>query len=745
MYKYLLIIVSFLIITPEVFGETFSGIIRDTENGEELYSVSVALLGNKKGTYTDENGRFSLKNVSAGTDTLVCNLIGYHELRHPIRIPGHVELYLEPEPVRLDEVKVRAVRPDELPPHERTSASVNIITREDITDRKATVAEILDNQVGINVRSLGGVGAKSEVSIRGSTTDQVAVYVDGIPVNAEGSGVSGLTSVPLAEVDNIEVYRGASPGTFGSGAIGGVVNISTIKPEHTFGTSLSTSYGSFGANHQTVSAQLGVTEKNRFAFSLGRHASENDFRYLDNRGTTTDTTDDGWETRSNNDYDSTHFLANWHVDLNPSHSFKTKISLNETERGVSGLGRDPALHARITTDNVLLQSKYSYKNRHEFLAWISKLDRGFYDPEDEAGRRGRQDSHSDIDVMGIITRHKYVYGPALFNTQLELKNEEFSSHDDYYSSVTLPSERIHGGGGVDAEIMLAGGNMWINPRIHYVRIDDELQNMSTFLAGASTDSTMSANRNMFTYALGGRYGVSPSCIMRANIGYYPRAPEFSELFGDTGDIVGNPQLKEEKSTNADVGIHYTGTKLPVEIDVTGFYRYATDLIQRLNFGDYLLSENIGKAQVTGIESWISGYIYNKKLFYRTSLAYQKALNKSDETVFRKNRYYDKLLPYHPEWMSDTTVRYHLFKRISTAWKMSYESECFKGASNLPEEVIDSRIIHDFEMNYSTDKDIVLSMGVSNIGDEQASDRWGYPKPGRSYYVGLKWNYERDND
>ncbi|MBN1294612.1 MAG: TonB-dependent receptor [Candidatus Latescibacteria bacterium] len=719
--------------------------IRDAENGDRLYSVGITLLKNNRGTYTDENGSFSFTNVSPVVDTLVCRLIGYRELRHAVTIPGIVELNLEPEPVKLDGIEVRAVRPDDLPPHERTSASVNVITREDIPDRKATIAEILDNQVGIDVRSLGGVGAKSEVSIRGSTTGQVAVYVDGIPVTAEGSGVSGLSMVPLAEVDNIEVYRGASPGTFGSGAIGGVVNISTIKPEHAFGTSVSTSYGSFGTNHQTLSAQISFNENNRLAFSLGRHASKNDFRYLDNRGTTTDTSDDDWETRANNDYNSSHFLANWYVDLNPSHSIKTKISFSETEKGVSGLGRRPALHARLTTDNLLLQSKYSFRNQHDVLAWVSKHDQGFYDPEDEAGRRGRQDSHSDIDVMGIITRHKYVYGPALFHAQFELKNEQFTSKDDYYSSVTLPSERIHGGGGVEAEIMLAGGNMWLNPRIHYVRVDDKLQDLSTFLVGTSVDSTMSADRDIFTYALGGRYSISPSCIMRMNIGYYPRVPEFNELFGDTGDIVGNPQLKEEKSTNADAGFHYTGTKLPVEIDVTGFYRYATDLIQRQNFGDYLLSENIGKAQVTGIESWISGYIYHKKLFYRTSLAYQKALNKSDETVFRKNRYYNKLLPYHPEWMSDTTIRYRLFEWVSTAWKMSYESECFKGPSNLPEEVIESRIIHDVELSFNTGRNIMLNLGINNIGDDQASDRWGYPKPGRSYYVGLKWNYERDNE
>ena len=285
--------------------------------------------------------------------------------------------------------------------------------------------------------------------------------------------------------------------------------------------------------------------------------------------------------------------------------------------------------------------------------------------------------------------------------------------------------------------------MWLQPRIHYAHVEDELQDASLIHASTDSDGTLNVDRDLLTYALGWRYQVIPTLTSRLTLGSYTRLPEFDELFGDTGDVVGNPQLEEERSSNLDMGFHYSPEGLDMDIDLGYFYRSSKNLIQRRSYGDYLIAENIGKSEINGLEFWVSWHMFSDRLFYRFSLAYQRALNKSDETVFRKNRYYDKMLPYHPEWQADACVRYKITDRISTAWKMAYESESYKGPSNLEDEKIESRAIHDLELSFKLWKNTELRLEASNLGDEQASDRWGYPKPGRAFYATLKWNYGKD--
>ncbi len=96
-----------------------------------------------------------------------------------------------------------------------------------------------------------------------------------------------------------------------------------------------------------------------------------------------------------------------------------------------------------------------------------------------------------------------------------------------------------------------------------------------------------------------RYLAHPALTLRANAGVFPRLPEFGELFGDTGDVVGNTRLEEERGTNFDTGAHYSSGGGVFDLDAAVFHRFAKDLIQTRNYGDYLISENIGKAAITG--------------------------------------------------------------------------------------------------------------------------------------------------
>lgn len=739
-----LAVLFFLLLTGTSLSaaETLQILITDADTGSPAAGVSVYLLGNRTGGITDASGRCRLEASRAGNDSLRCRALGYREKTVSAPIPGTVRVRLQSELPVLETIEVSAARPDSVPPHERTSASVNVITRKDIPDRAASVEQVLDGEAGIDIRSLGGAGSRTEISIRGSSTDQVSVYVDGIPLSAGGSGFNGLAMAPMGRVDRIEVYRGSSPGAFGSGAIGGVIDISTAPANHAVGVESSLSYGSFGVMHQGLTGRFG-SNRNRFLLGAGRNAGKNDFPYYDDRGTTIDTGDDGWEDRKNSDFESVYALGRWDGDWNEDHAFSVKVSGTDSERGVSGLGRKPVFHARTASQGILTQIRHQFRNLADTHLWLMRENVRFRDPMDEAGKRGRQDTESVIEVRGLTTRLKRITGPAILHASAELSREGFRSSDAYETAVTSPSRRITAGLGLEAEFMFREGTLWICPRVHAARTDDRIRQSSLFLAQTTIDSTLSLDRTTVTYALGARYRPVPALTVRANAGVFPRLPKFEELFGDTGDVVGNTRLEAERGANLDAGFHYTGGDGIMDADASIFYRFAEDLIQRRNYGDYLISENIGKAKIAGAECWSNFRTRENRASLRLTLAYQDARNRSDETLLRRQRYYGKFLPYHPEWKGSARASFRPVPALTVTWRSDGESMCYKGPSNLPEETLDAKMLHTLSLRWETRRSLAVVMEAENITDVRAPDRWGYPKPGRGFYLTLSWNWERE--
>ncbi|SVE48984.1 uncharacterized protein METZ01_LOCUS501838, partial [marine metagenome] len=111
-------------------------------------------------------------------------------------------------------------------PWDHVGAST-VIDREDMTGTLGDLAEALDEQPGLRVTRLGGLGSFSMVSIRGSTADQVLILVDGIPLNAAEGGPVDLSTLPLGPIQTLEIHRGFSPSEVGSSALGGVLQIRT--------------------------------------------------------------------------------------------------------------------------------------------------------------------------------------------------------------------------------------------------------------------------------------------------------------------------------------------------------------------------------------------------------------------------------------------------------------------------------------------------------------------------------------
>lgn len=177
---------------------------------------------------TGSDGRFGPLTVPAGEYDVIVAAAGFHApTRHiTVAATGAMDLNVSLTIAAVSEsVVVSASTVDR--PLSRVTDSVTVVDRADLDARQTeTATDVLRLVPGFGMVSNGGRGALTSIFPRGGESDYTLVLFDGIAVNSFGGGFDAA-HLQTAGVDRIEVVRGPQSAVFGSGAIGGVVNVIT--------------------------------------------------------------------------------------------------------------------------------------------------------------------------------------------------------------------------------------------------------------------------------------------------------------------------------------------------------------------------------------------------------------------------------------------------------------------------------------------------------------------------------------
>lgn len=135
-------------------------------------------------------------------------------------------------------------------------SSVSVVTGEDLREQQVrTPVDALRGLPGVDVNRTGSTGGLAQVRIRGQDARHTTVLIDGVEVNNPGDGEFDFSNLVAGEeIDRIEVLRGPQSGLYGSGAIGGVVNIVTKSGKGPATVVVRGETGSFGT--QDAAAQI---------------------------------------------------------------------------------------------------------------------------------------------------------------------------------------------------------------------------------------------------------------------------------------------------------------------------------------------------------------------------------------------------------------------------------------------------------------------------------------------------------
>ncbi len=113
-------------------------------------------------------------------------------------------------------------------PLDRVGSAVSVVTAKDLERQQVRSAhEALRSLPGVSVSQSGGPGNLTSVRIRGAESRHTLVVIDGVEVNSATDGTFDFSNLSAADIERIEVLRGPQSALYGSGAVGGVVSITT--------------------------------------------------------------------------------------------------------------------------------------------------------------------------------------------------------------------------------------------------------------------------------------------------------------------------------------------------------------------------------------------------------------------------------------------------------------------------------------------------------------------------------------
>jgi len=200
---------------------------------EPLPFVNVYIEGTTKGTTTDINGNYTLKDVVPGKYTLIASHTGFTSQRKIINLlDGDMQLdFTLTENESLREIVISGT----LKPVNRLESPVPVeIYRPSFFRKNPTpnIFEALQNINGVRPQLNCNVCNTGDIHINGLEGPYTLVMIDGMPIVSGLSTVYGLSGIPNSLIEQVEIVKGPASSLYGSEAVGGLINVITKLSEH---------------------------------------------------------------------------------------------------------------------------------------------------------------------------------------------------------------------------------------------------------------------------------------------------------------------------------------------------------------------------------------------------------------------------------------------------------------------------------------------------------------------------------
>jgi vitamin B12 transporter len=608
----------------------------------------------------------------------------------------------------------------------QTSQQMAVIEKEQIErSNAADLAVLLQETLNLNITRYGTYGSQTLLNLRGLDSKRLAFLINGVPANSSMDGKFDIEQIDINSIERIEVIYGGSDTKYNvSGAMGGVINIITVKkqkPGLRLGASVSNTSALPGEYHN----RNGETQKPNWEdlidtqnialsaayggndFSITANAfvnrAENHFLFTDHYNyTRRKDNNEVWDAGAGTS-------AVWEF----SNLIKLIISTNFyygdkniPSSGFSSIfGRQQDLFSR---SNVMLDMPRIF---HDDLSMEASVGynftrRDYTSPSDEFSRHDQQN-------VTVINRWNWYAGEQL------ILRSGFDYRFIYLDSTEVGNRNRYDGG---------------------IYLTTEYKPLKQLMLIPSVKAVFASRGDSKITAvpkLGLLWNVTDSLVLKNNYFRSFKFPDFEELYWSGGGGIGNPDLRPEDGWGADIGGEWRITKR-MKLENVFFTHWLKDSIHWYSgAGGNWRPENVGEAMFFGLENKFSleiplSFGPMKKIIPSISYQYLLSYLLSFGYDFGSN----KRIPYSPEHTIGASLDIS-WSSGSLFISAHYESLRYDDRANLVE--LKPRLLLNASFNQKAGKYLSIFGVLRNILNMSYESFYRYPMPGITLTLGLKAN------
>lgn len=583
-------------------------------------------------------------------------------------------------PIKLSEAKIVPPTPA-IPP---SQSNTTVITAENMeAHQDTTVQQALQRVTGVTVNEMVP-GISSYVKLNGD--DRVLILVDGQSLaNAQGSGYGrgsvDLASLPgIGAIDHIEVTKGSGSVRYGSGAVGGVINIVTKKGDRRE-SSLDAYTGSWGMHGYTLtdSGRAGAT-----SWLVSGSLEQREY-YAFPHGANTD--------HSRGDIAKKSLSLRLDQDLTDQTSLTVKAYHQDYHGHGSTYKADPAgwyLTANKPIDRLVNDYSVTYHFKKQtaqpgFLRYFNDYQRTYWS------------NHYFTRTQGLEWQDNWQLGSHQHVTAgAEWTEDMGTNYEAHYIDKKRHNQAFY------AEDALTFGKFTVTPGLRWDR-------NSTFGSHQTPRLAMNykANKDFNVYTSWGRV-FSP--------------PRLNDQFYITSTSHGNENLQPEEGYTQTLGFQYqAGPKTSLEGSI--FHSNLENVIRWNRTSSYSEAENLNEEDKRGFElTWKQKV--NDKWDYEGGYSYIRTkVDKGAGLTFDTT--YNQPNGYH------AGIHYH-----SGKWQAGADMTAGTGRNDTYYRN-NSYVVWNVSASYSPDAATTMYVKVNNLNDEAYDLYHNYPAAGRNWQVGVK--------
>ena len=576
-----------------------------------------------------------------------------------------------PSTFQLPEIEIAGKRPRLA---SSTPAAVSVISADEIAAMGTlTVADTLRVLPELLVKDSGGGGSRATVSIRGEASTRVLILIDGVPINRPDLRSVDLSTLPIQNVDHIEVLRGPFCAIYGSGALGGTINIVTKTTPR---TTITSRIGSFGESSNTVSV----------GGSTGGLSYLVEGILTGSTGVTPDT-----------DYGNATVMAKLHWATSDDTGWT--LILDRLWHVVGTPGSLPVtsqdLLARTWEGRTLVDLAWQHVQR-DGTGTLFRL----YTLDDDVAYAPPGTAYGSDDTAHVWGGQAQIVLAPLLGTLLTFGADYQGQTVSHTDSVPAPF------GYADADLGL------------YAQVDWQVASHVLLSLGVRND-TFQLYGTQADPRLGIVVTVTDRLSLRATSGRTFRTPSFDDLEPSLG---GNPNLLPETAWSYDAGFDYAlAPRVAVHVD--GYYTDATNLITSVLTSPTTSTEmNVGHASIAGGSIEVVGHL-SDQWFLRANYTNQDARNTTTGLD----------VIYVPRQLGNLEVTYTPALGCHINVILSYVGDRVSDAANT--QLLPGYWLTSITITQTLGHGFALQAGVANLFGVPYQSTLGYAEPGTTYFLG----------